>query len=111
MIDAWPPIVGFINSQLTAEKHIPVNPKAITGPPNMSLLHEAKSMPALIINQCLSLLHTRMTLVGTKRPTSSSKCSFKTSTGLSAEQMLRQGEFCIAPQIVFQMFEENLPSY
>ena len=41
--------VRFINSQLTAGKLFPVNNRAITGPPKMSFLLEAKSMPALII--------------------------------------------------------------
>ena len=41
--------VGFISSHLTANKLFPVNPRAITGPPKMSLLLEAKLMPALII--------------------------------------------------------------
>ena len=31
------------------------------------------------------------------------RCSFKTSTGLSASQMLRQGRSCIEPQTVFQL--------
>ena len=57
--------VGFIGSHLIANKLFAVNLRAITGPPNISLLLEAKSMPALIINQGLSLLQTRMTLVGT----------------------------------------------
>ena len=41
--------VGFISSHLIADKLFPINPTAITGPPKMSLLLEAKSMPALII--------------------------------------------------------------
>ena len=41
--------VGFISSHLTADKLFPVNPRAITNPPKMSLLLESKSMPALII--------------------------------------------------------------
>ena len=41
--------LGFISSHLIADKLFPVNPRAITGPPKMSLLLEAKSMPALII--------------------------------------------------------------
>ena len=41
--------VGFISSYLIADKLFPINPRAITGPPKMSLLLEAKSMPALII--------------------------------------------------------------
>ena len=51
--------VGFISSHLTADKHFPVTPRAITGPPNMSLLLEAKSMPALIIKSRFILVsHT-----------------------------------------------------
>ena len=41
--------VGFISSHLIADKLFPINPRAITGPPKMSLLLETKSMPALII--------------------------------------------------------------
>ena len=43
--------VGFISTHLIADKLFPVNPRAITGLPKMSLLLEAKSMPALIIKQ------------------------------------------------------------
>ena len=48
--------VGFISSHLTADKLFPVNPRAITGPPKMSLLLEAKRMPALIIKPGLILV-------------------------------------------------------
>ena len=41
--------IGFISSPLLANKLFPVNPRAITGPPKMTLLLEAKSMAALII--------------------------------------------------------------
>ena len=41
--------VGFIGSHLTVDKLIKVNLRAITGPPKMSFLLEAKSVPALII--------------------------------------------------------------
>ena len=41
--------VGFISSHLTPDKLFPVNLRAVTGPSKMSLLLEAKSMPALII--------------------------------------------------------------
>ena len=85
------------------DKLFPVNPRAITGPPKMSLLLEAKSCQHWSSNQGLSLLRTRMTLVETKRPTSSIKCLFETTTGLSADQMLWQGRSCIAPQTVFQL--------
>ena len=51
--------MGFISYHLTADKLFPVNPRAITGPPKMSLLLDAKSMPALIINP--TLLHVTHT--------------------------------------------------
>ena len=41
--------VGLISSHLTEDKLFPVNTRAITGPPKMSLLLEEKSMPVLII--------------------------------------------------------------
>ena len=51
--------VGFISAHLTVDKLFPVNPRAITGPPKMSLLLEGKSMPALIIKLRLILVaHT-----------------------------------------------------
>ena len=49
--------VGFsISSHLTVNKLFPVNLRAITGPTKMSLLLEAKSMPALIIKPRLILV-------------------------------------------------------
>ena len=51
--------VGFISSHLTVKKLFPVNPGAITGPPKISLLLEAKSMPAMIMKQRFILvMHT-----------------------------------------------------
>ena len=51
--------LGFISSHLTVDKLFPVNPRAITCPPKMSLLLEAKSMPALIIKPRLIIVtHT-----------------------------------------------------
>ena len=51
--------VGFITSHLTADKLFPVNPRAITGPPKMSLMLEAKKMPALIMKPMLIIVtHT-----------------------------------------------------
>ena len=51
--------VGFIGSHLSVDKLFPVNPRAITGPPKMSFLLEAKSVPALIIKPKLILVaHT-----------------------------------------------------
>ena len=48
--------VGFISYHITADKLFPVNPRAITGTLKMSLLLEAKSMPALIIKSRLILV-------------------------------------------------------
>ena len=48
--------VGFICFHLTEHKLFPVNPRAITGPPKLSLLPEAKSPPASIIKPRLSLV-------------------------------------------------------
>ena len=46
--------VCFISSHLTADKPFPVNPRAIAGPPKMSLLLEPKNMPALNIEPNIS---------------------------------------------------------
>ena len=48
--------VGFISSHLMPNKLFPVNPKVTTGPPEVSLLLEAKSMPSLIIKLSLILV-------------------------------------------------------
>ena len=91
---------GFITSYLTADKLFPVNSRAIMAPPKMSLLLEAKCMPALIIKPRLILV----THPNDHGPSSRDRCSFKTSTGLSACQMLRQGRSRIAPQtVLFQL--------
>ena len=51
--------VDFIGSHLTVDRLFPVNQRVIMGPPKMSLLLEAKCMPALIIKQRLILvMHT-----------------------------------------------------
>ena len=95
--------VVFISFHLIADKLFPVNPRAITGPPKMSLLLESKSMPALIIKPRFILVKHTDDIVGTLRPTRRESCSFKTSTGLSESQMLCQGSSRIAPQTVFQL--------
>ena len=48
--------VGFISSHLAANKLFPVNRREIKGPPKMSLLLKAKSMPALVIKPRLILV-------------------------------------------------------
>ena len=57
---------GFIRSHLTVDKLFPVNPRAITGRPKMSLLLEANACLHCSSTQGLSLLRILMTLVGTK---------------------------------------------
>ena len=48
--------VGFISSNLTVDKLFPVNPRAITGPPMMSLLLKGKCTPALMIKPSFILV-------------------------------------------------------
>ena len=51
--------VGFICFHMTTDKLFPINPRAITGPPKIRFLLEAKSMPALIINpMSIPVIHT-----------------------------------------------------
>ena len=74
--------VGFISSHLTADKLFPILPKATTGLSKVSLMLEAKSIPALIIKPRLILVaHT-------------DDLGWNIS---SADQMLRQGRTSIAP--------------
>ena len=95
--------VGFISSHLKVNKLFPVNPRVITGPPKMNLLLEAKSMIALIIKPWLILVAHTDDLGWNKVSKQQHKCSFKTSTRLSADQIFHQGRSCIAPQTVFQL--------
>ena len=96
--------VGFFSSHLRADKHFPVNPKAIKDPPKASLLREVKNTHALIIKpRFILIVHTDNYGWYITR-------TFKTSTGLSADQILRQSRSCIAPQIVFKLtwcFKKN----
>ena len=51
--------VGLIGSHLTEDKLFPVNQRAMTGPPKMSILFEAESKSGLIIKPRLILVaHT-----------------------------------------------------
>ena len=70
--------IGFISSHLTANKLFPVNPRAITDPPKMSLLLEAKTMPALIIKLRYILVTHTDDLGWYIRSNSRDRCSFKT---------------------------------
>ena len=56
----------FMSSDLTAYKLFPINPRGVTSPPKMSLLLEAESKSALIIEPRLILVtYTCTILVGT----------------------------------------------
>ena len=55
------------------------------------------------LNQGVSLLCTRITLIGMKRSTSRDKCIFNISTGLSGFQILRQGSSPISSQSTVQL--------
>ena len=93
---------GFFSSHLTVNKLFPVNPRAITGPPKMSLLLEAKNMPALISKPRLILV-THMDDLGWNTTSNQQGQMFvKTSTLFLASKTSHHGRFCIAPQTVFQ---------
>ena len=81
----------------------------------MSLLLEAKSMPALIIKPRHILVTNTDALGWYITSNQQDRCLFKTSTGLSASQMLRLGRSCIAPQTIFQLtrcfMETFLPTH
>ena len=85
----------YIGPPLVMDKLIPVNSRAITSPPEMGPLLDVECNPAVIIKPRFNTLRTRITLVGTKRSTSSDKSIFNLSTGLSALQIHRQGNFVI----------------
>ena len=93
------PRVCFNSSDLTVNKLFPINPRAVTGPPKMSLLLEVESTSAFIIEPRLILV----TYKDDARSTSKERYSFKTSTGLSEDQMLRQGRSRMAPQTLFRL--------
>ena len=71
--------VDFISSHLTVGKLFPVKPRAITGPPKMSLLLEAKSVHACIDLKPRLILVTRMDDLGLYITSNQQgRCSFKT---------------------------------
>ena len=92
-----------IGPPLVMDKLIPVISRATTSSPEMGPLLYVECKPAVIIKQGLSLLRIRITLVGTKHLTSRDKCKFNLSTGLSALQILHQGNTPIASQTADQL--------
>ena len=84
-------LVGFISSHLTA----------ITGPPKMSILLEAKSMPALIIKPRLILVTHTDDLSWYKSSNKKGKMFVQNLNKIVRDQMLRHGKSRIALQTVF----------
>ena len=96
--------VGLISSHLIADKLFPVNPKAITGPPKMSLLLEAKSMPALIIKPRFILVASTDDLGWYITSNHQGKMFVQNLDRIVRKpNMLRQSSSSIAPQTVFQL--------
>ena len=95
--------VGFINSHLTANKLFPVNLKAITGPPKMSLLLDTISMPAFIIEPraypCYA--HGWPWLEHNVQPAGTDVIS-KPQQDCQPVKCYSRADPCIAPQTVFQ---------
>ena len=91
--------MSFLSIDLAADKLIPVNTRVITSSLKMCQLWlRSNACLQSLLKQFISLFYKWMTLVGTKRLTSIDKCLFKTSTGLPANQMLRQGRSRSAKQ-------------
>ena len=93
-----------IGPPLVMDKLIPVISRAITSPPEMGAMLDVECKPAVIIKPRFILVtHTDTLVRGTKRSTSRDKCTFNLSTGLSALQILYQGNTPIASQTADQL--------
>ena len=101
--------IGFISSHLIVDKLFPVNPRAITGLPKISLLLEAKSMPAFIIKPRLILVSYTDDLCWYITSNQQGKMFVQTSTGLSEDQVTpRQFPNCTTDSSPIDlMFQEN----
>ena len=96
--------LDFISSHLTVDKHFPINPSAITGPPKMSLLLEAKSMPALIIKPRLSLVAHTDDLGWNKTSNQQQQMLLQNLNRIVSTPNVTPGyRSCIAPQTVVQL--------
>ena len=87
-----------IGPPVVMEKHIPVNSREITSPPEMGPLLDVECKPAVIIKPRFIIVTHTDHLSRTKRSTSRDKCTFNLSTGLLALQILHQGITPIASQ-------------
>ena len=106
--------VGSISSHLTADKLFSVNPRAITGPPKMSLLLEAKSMPALIIKPRLILVSHTDDLGWCITSNQQGKMFVQNLNRIVRKPNVtpRQFPYCTAGSIPIDlMFQENFPTH
>ena len=106
--------VGFISSHLTADKLFPVNPRVITGPPKMSLLLEAKSIPALIIKPRFILVTHTDDLGWYITSNQQGKMFVQNLNRIVRKPNVtpRQFPYCTTDSIPIQlMFQENLPTH
>ena len=103
----------FTSSHFTVNKLFPVNPRAITGPPMMSLLLEAKSMPALIIKPRLNLVANTDDLGGNKTSNLQQQMFSENLDRIVSEPNVTSGQIlhcttnCISINL---MFKENFPN-
>ena len=106
--------VGFISSHLIVDKLFPINQRAITGPPKMSLLIETKSMPALIIKPRFILV-THTDDLGWYISSNQQGKMFVQNLNRIVRKLNvtpRQFPYCTADSIpVDLMFHENFPAH
>ena len=107
-------LVGFLSSHLTQYKLFPVNPRAITGPPKMSPLLQAKIMPALIIRPRLILVAHKDDLGWDKTFNQLQQMLIQnlfrnvSRSNVTPGQILHCTRNCIPISL---MFKENFPTY
>ena len=105
--------VCFISSDLTANKLFPINPRAVTGPPKMSLLFEVESTSALIIEPRLILVTCTDDLGGYITSNQQGKMLVQNlhrivrRPNVTPEQIPQCTTDCIPINLVFQ---ENFPT-
>ena len=105
--------IGFISSQLTADKLILVNPRATTGPPKMSLLLEAKSTPALIIKPSVILVAYMDDLCWYIKSNQQGQMFVQNLIRIVSKQNATPGQilYCTTDCIpIHLMFHENFPT-
>ena len=95
--------VCFISSDFTANKLFPINPKAVTGPPKMSLLLEVESTSALIIEPRLILVTYTNDLGGYITSNQQGKMLVQNLQRIVRRPNVTPGQIRIAPQTVFQL--------